>query len=201
MAKGGFKKQPTVWPTGTFIFSAIFKFLTGLIVLGISGFFIFHLKKDHYQIPWQFAALAALGVLTITNVVATTIFFCCRALNPIAVMIIDTLLSLLWAFSAGAIGKGMGKNTIRGCGIWKTTQGMAVCHLFKTVFAFTILGWFAMVCSITIASGVRKRASSHKYQPANPTSLNQTTAYTPQSQIGQTAAPYGQGGTYKAQDK
>lgn len=57
-----------------------------------------------------------------------------------------------------------------------------------------------MVCGVILASSVRKRASSHKYQPANPTSLQQTTAYHPQSNIGKTSVPYGQGGTYKAQE-
>ena len=57
-----------------------------------------------------------------------------------------------------------------------------------------------MICGVILASSVRRRASSHKYQPANPASLQQTTAYTPQSGIGQTSVPYGQGGTYKPHD-
>lgn len=201
MSKGaGFKKQPTVWPTAPFILIKFFQAVCSALVLGVMVFFGYHLKKDNYTIPWQFFSLAALAAVSFLSVFVLGISFCCRALNPLFSMILETILSLLWAFGAGILGKGMGGNTVRSCKVWRTTQGMVVCHLYKTLFAFCILGWFSMICGLILASSVRRKASSHKYQPANPASLQQTTAYTPQSGIGQTSVPYGQGGTYKAHD-
>lgn len=201
MSKGaGFKKQPTVWPTAPFILIKFFQAVCSALVLAVMVFFGYHLKKDDYPIPWQFFSLAALSAVSLLSVFALGISFCCRALNPLFAMILEIILSLLWAFGAGILGKGMGGNTIRSCKVWRTSQGIVVCHLYKTLFAFCILGWFSMICGLILSSSVRRKASSHKYQPANPASLQQTTAYTPQSGIGQTSVPYGQGGTYKAHD-
>ncbi|KAF8456078.1 hypothetical protein BDZ91DRAFT_667285 [Kalaharituber pfeilii] len=141
MAKAGYKKQPTVWPTASFILIKFFQAVCCLLVLGVMGFFAFQLRNDHYPIPWQFISLAALSALSLLCVFVLGVFFCCRALNPMAAMVIEILLSILWAFGAGILGKGMGGNIIRACGVWRTPQGIAVCHLFKTVFAFCILGW------------------------------------------------------------
>jgi len=200
MSKGGFKKQPTVWPTGPFILIKLFQGVCCVIVLGVMVFFGYHLKKDSYPIPWQFITLAAVSAVSLLSVFVLGISFCCRALNPIFAMIVETLLSLSWAFGAGFLGKGMGGNLVRSCSVWRSKQGMAVCHLYKTIFAFCVLGWFSMICGLVLSSSVRRKASSHKYQPANPNSLQQTTAYAPQSGIGQTSVPYGQGGTYKPHD-
>jgi len=197
---GIFKKQPTHWPTASFLIIKLFQAFCALLVLMIMSFFIFHLKQDKYQVPWQFLTIEALAALTFLDVLILGTLFCCGALNPLIALIAEAILSLLWAFGAGILGKGMGGNTVRSCGVWRTHQGMVVCHLFKTSFAFCILGWFAMLCGVILASAVRRRASFHKYQPANPTSLSQKTTYTPQTGIGQTSLPYGQGGTYKPQD-
>lgn len=197
---GGFKKQPTVWPTAPFILIKFAQALCSLLVMGIMGFFAYHLHKDKYAIPWQFASLFALSSVSLIVVFGMGIAFCCRGLNALAAMIVEAIISLFWAFGAGAIGKGMGGNITRSCGDWQATEGIVVCHLFKVIFAFCILGWFFFVCSVILASSVRRRAGAHKYQPANPASLQQTTAYAPQSGLGQTSVPYGQGGHYKAQD-
>lgn len=205
MSKGGsghgaFRKQPTVWPTLPFILITLFQGICCSIVLTVMVFFSYHLKKDNYHIPWQFISLAILSGISLLSVFTVGILFCCRSLNALFAMILESVLSLLWAFGTGILGKGMGGNTIRSCKTWRSSQGIIVCHLYKTLFAFCILGWFSMICGVILASSVRRRASSHKYQPANPASLQQTTAYTPQSGIGQTSVPYGQGGTYKAHD-
>jgi len=196
----GYKNQPTHWPTAPFILIKFFQAICCLIVLMIMIFFGYHLRKDGYSIPWQFILITALGALTFLTVFVLGISFCCRALNPLFTLITESILSILWALGAGVLGKGMGGNTIRSCSVWRTKEGMAVCHLFKTTFAFCILSWFAMICGILLASSVRRKATFHKYQPANPTSLKQTTSYTPKSTVGQTSLPYGQGGTYKAHD-
>lgn len=197
---GAFRKPPAVWPTAPFISIKLFQGVCCSIVLSVMAFFSYHLRKDNYQIPWQFFSLATLSAISLLSVFTLGVSFCCRALNPLFAMILESILSLLWAFGAGVLGKGMGGNTIRSCKVWRSKQGMVVCHLYKTLFAFCILGWFAMICGVILASSVKRKASSHKYQPANPVSLQQTTAYTPQSGIGQTSVPYGQGGTYKAHD-
>jgi len=194
----GYKNQPTHWPTAPFVVIKLFQALCCLVVLLIMAFFGYNLKKDNYPIPWQFAFLLVIGALTFLTVFGMAISFCCRSLNPLFTLITESILSILWAMGAGVLGKGMGGNTIRSCSIWRTQAGMAVCHLFKTTFAFCILSWFAMICGILLASSVRRKATFHKYQPApNP---KQATSYTPQSTTGQTSLPYGQGGTYKAQD-
>lgn len=201
MAKGSTQRHPAaVFPTAPFILIKFFQGVCSTIVLCVMAFFAYHLKKDNYEIPWQFISLAALAAISLLTVFVFGISFCCRALNPLFSMIIEGILSLFWAFGAGILGKGMAGNIIRSCSIWRSKQGMVVCHLYKTIFAFCILAWFAMICGVILASSVRRRASSHKYQPANPASLQQRTAYTPQTAIGQTSVPYGQGGTYKPHD-
>lgn len=198
MTVKGFRKQPMQWPACAFFAIKGSQTFSCLFVLAIMALFAYHLKKDNYPIPWQFLSLAVISVLSLFNVLVTTVLFCCRALNPLFVMTVEVILSILWAFCAGALGKGMGGNIVRSCALWKTVQGITVCHLFKSVFSFTLICWFAMVCGALVAAGVRRRQSAHKYEPANPASLQQqNTAYTPHSGIIKTNVPYGQGGTYK----
>jgi len=168
------------------------------------GFFSYHLKKDDYAIPWQFVSLATVSAATFFSVFALGIAFCCRALNPIFSMVVDVLLWLLWGVAGGALGRGLAPNLMKQCNLsqWGNKQGVTVCHMYKNVFAFVVVGWVTLLCSFILGAYARSR-SGPKYVPANPKSLQQTTAYTPSTQVGQTAgkdAPYGAGGTYKPQD-
>jgi len=166
MSKGGsshavFRKQPSVWPTAPFILIKLFQGICCSIVLGVMVFFSYHLRKDNFTIPWQFISLAALvndpshlnlwgnkltvyfpqSAISLFSVFALGLFFCCGVLNTLFAMILESVLSLLWAFGTGILGKGMGGNTIRSCKAWRSSQGIVVCHLYKTLFAFCILGW------------------------------------------------------------
>lgn len=63
MSKGGsgaFRRQPTVWPTLPYILITLFQKICFFIVLSVMAFFSYHLRKDNFQIPWQFIALAVL---------------------------------------------------------------------------------------------------------------------------------------------
>ena len=59
MAKSGYKRQPSPWPTGAFVLIKLAQLLSALIILGILGFFSYHLREDRYPIPWQFALMGA----------------------------------------------------------------------------------------------------------------------------------------------
>lgn len=129
-----------------------------------------------------------------------------RRLPPMLPLIAETLLSIGQAFSVGALGRGLGGNIVRSCGHWRTTPGITTCHLFKTLFAFGILMWFALFAGVILASSVRKRMHAHKYVPANSpvpggAPLVTTTEYKPHAALGSEAntnTGYGNGGTYNS---
>ena len=49
-----------MWPTAPFISIKLFQGICCSIVLSVMAFFSYHLRKDNYQIPWQFFSLATL---------------------------------------------------------------------------------------------------------------------------------------------
>lgn len=208
MAKAGYKRQPSPWPTAAFILIKFFQFFCAVLILGILAFFCYHLREDKYPIPWQFAVMAATsaGILILTFV--ESVLFCMRRLPPLFPLIAETLLSIIQAFSVGALGRGLGGNIVRQCSHWRTTAGITTCHLFKTLFAFGILMWFVLFAGVILASSVRKRTHAHKYVPANSPApgaapLVATTEYKPHAALSasegaNTNTGYGNGGTYNS---
>ena len=98
-------------------------------------------------------------------------------------MIVDVLISLLWGTAFGMLGRAMGKSIVETCNETNYGKYIAVCHMYKMVFAFAFLGWFLHLGTAVLAYSVRKRASSHVYQPAANPAVNlmnmKGTAYKP----------------------
>lgn len=53
-----YRKQPsTSWPKGWLISLRLLQFLGALIVFGAMGFFVYHLRREKYPVPYEFVAL------------------------------------------------------------------------------------------------------------------------------------------------
>lgn len=117
------------------------------------------------------------------NAFLTFFLLCCRILKPLLVMIIDVLISLIWGAAFGMLGRAMGKSIIETCNETNYGKYIAVCHMYKMVFAFAFLGWFLHLGTAVLAYSVRKKANSHVYQPAVNPAVNlmntKGTAYRP----------------------
>lgn len=155
------------------------------------------------------------AALTIFNTIGSSFLICCGALSPLLVMIIDGILSLFWALVFGTLSRAMGKTTFETCNAanWGNSDGIIICHLYKSLFAFTALGWYLHsssrdmgqeiltiterllhLGSFSFASVIRRRTKRHAYAPApNPANLHtQKTSYNPtHSSTGSRSSEYG----------
>ncbi|TGZ79539.1 hypothetical protein EX30DRAFT_342182 [Ascodesmis nigricans] len=158
--------------------------VASVLVLGVLGYFQHHLWRADYPTPWEFALLDTASAITLLNAVATTLLLCCFSLSPIAILIIDTFLSLFWLISFSLLLRAMGSTTTSKCDTreWGSSSGIRICHLFKSLVAFSLLSVITIAGSAIFAFFIKKKANSGvKYAPAlNPINsqlANQETKY------------------------
>jgi hypothetical protein len=168
------KNQPSTWPKWPLVSFRFLQFLAVVVVFAITGYFNYYLLQDGYQIPWEFITLEFVAALTLFNIFSTAFLLCLGRLNFLALMIVDGVLSLCWALVFGILARAMGKTTFETCDVynWGNSDGIRVCHMYKMLFAFTVLSWAFHLGSFSFASIMRSRQKKHAYAPApNPANL------------------------------
>ncbi|KAF8246724.1 hypothetical protein K440DRAFT_661827 [Wilcoxina mikolae CBS 423.85] len=178
-----FKSNRSGFPKIPFFIVRLLQFLCCVVVLGVLGFFQYHLWADGYRTPYEFSLLDFAASATLLNIFVTTIFVCCCGLSPLYIIIVDSILTILWAACFGLLLKAMGKTTTETCDVknWGNDAGVRVCHLFKVLATFTLFSLFSFVAMVVTAVVMRKREASYKYTPTpNPANLQKTnTSYNP----------------------
>ncbi|KAG0123800.1 hypothetical protein HOY82DRAFT_618667 [Tuber indicum] len=162
-----FRKQPPQWPKGWLIILRILQLISTLAVVGITGFFSYHLVREDLGVPYEFIALDAIGVLTMLNILLSFILLSCRTLPPTLVLITDILLTLLWGVAFAFLARAMGSKTVGECSRESYGDYTVICHLYKILFAFSLLGCVLHLGTCWLAFRVgRKGSSRHAYKPA-----------------------------------
>ena len=113
----------------------------------------------------------------------TGIVITCCGLSPLYVIIMDFIITIVWAVAFGMLVKAMGTTTTDSCTAdnWGNSEGIRICHAFKTLVAFSVLGLVSMVAMVGTAVVIRKRVGTHLYEPAaNPVAMDRiNTSYKP----------------------
>ncbi|KAF8533809.1 hypothetical protein BDD12DRAFT_876341 [Trichophaea hybrida] len=159
-----FKSNRSGFPKIPFFIVRLLQFLCGVVVLGVLGFFQYHLWADDYRTPYEFSLLDFAASATLLNIIVTTIFVCCCGLSPLYIIIVDSILTILWAACFGLLLKAMGKTTI------ETATSTTGATALASVSRWWLLQLF-----------MRKRETNYKYTPTpNPANLQKTnTSYNP----------------------
>ncbi|CUS11566.1 unnamed protein product [Tuber aestivum] len=160
-----FRKQPPQWPKGWLITLRLIQLISAVVVVGITGFFTYHLMREDLGIPRELVVLDVIGSITMLNVLVSFILLCCRSLPTMLVLIPDILISILWAFVFGYLARALGSTTVTECSSENFGDYTVVCHLYKVLLAFSALGWIMHVASFWLAYSVRRK-SRHEYTPA-----------------------------------
>ncbi|KAL7273636.1 hypothetical protein RUND412_003495 [Rhizina undulata] len=177
-----YQKPSSVWPTGGFALLRVFQFLCSTVVVGVLGYFVFHLVKDGYSIPWEFVILDVVSAFTFLNILVSLVLLCWGRLPPRAVLATDGILLVFWVVAFALLARAMGQTITQSCSAdnWGTDGGINICRMYKALFAFSCLAWIAHLITFITANVVHRRVPDHVYIPTpNPSNRMQDTAYSP----------------------
>jgi len=164
----------------------ILQLISAIVVVGITGFFSYHLMQEDIGVPHEFIALDVIvrvppppssspppanhqppplqASITILNIFLTFLL-CCRSLPPTLVLVTDVLLALLWGIAFVFLARAMGDTTVEKCSPENYGDYTIVCHLYKVLFAFSALGWMFHLVTCWLAFSVKRKGSRHAYAP------------------------------------
>ncbi|KAI9769114.1 MAG: hypothetical protein M1840_004465 [Geoglossum simile] len=170
MAKTKTKKPPSRYPALSFHFIRFTQLLSSLVVSAIMLYFIYHLRHEHFKVPWTFLVLTGVALFTLLTQTVTIFFYFCHALNPLFNLIVNAALSIFWATGFGLLTWAMSGTLIHKCNVanWRNDAGIMVCRLYKALFTFALLGLLSTFSALILDIIVRKRENARgRYIPAN----------------------------------
>ncbi|KAF3933686.1 hypothetical protein ABW19_dt0201102 [Dactylella cylindrospora] len=190
-----YRSNPTPWPNGGYYFLRFIQFLCSIGTMGTLSYFIYYLVKAKFGIPYEFIILYVASLISLLNIVTTTVAKCCGALNAKFCLAFDFLVMAGWATAFGLLHHAMHGLIFGDCtdGHWgaEAGNGVYVCRLYKATWAFAVAAIAAYLFSVILDIVVVRRVGSHRYTAANPKSMQQTKQYVPN--YGQDTS-YGSGG-------
>jgi len=170
MAKAKTKKPPSRYPALPFHLIRFTQLLSSLIVSAIMLYFIYHLKHEHFTVPWTFLVLTAVALFTILTQTVTIFLYFCHALNPLFNLLVNAALSIFWSTGFGLLTWAMSGLLLHKCNAsnWGNDAGIMVCRLYKTLFTFALLGLISTFSALVLDIIVRKRENARgRYIRAN----------------------------------
>ncbi|KAK2761760.1 hypothetical protein FQN54_001588 [Arachnomyces sp. PD_36] len=121
-------------------------------------YFIYHLNRDEFKIPWAFLVLTTASILTLLNLTVTAVFDCCFRLSPLVSLVNNSILLVLWIASISLLSVSMKGTLYHSCSVenWGNDTGMMVCRIYKALFTFTVTGFVSQVLSVGLDFFTRK---------------------------------------------
>jgi hypothetical protein len=82
----------------------------------------------------------------------------CSSLSPRINLFINIPLFILWVVGIGLLGWNMTGTLLHACSItnWGNDTGMRICNIYKTLFAFVVIGSASCIANIVIDVRVRR---------------------------------------------
>ncbi|KAI9858679.1 MAG: hypothetical protein M1813_007311 [Trichoglossum hirsutum] len=159
MAKIKTKKKPSAYSALPFHLLRFTQLVSSLIVSAIMFYFIYHLRRDHFKVPWTFLVLLGVALFTIMTQTVTIVFYFCRALNPTVNLAINAMLSVFWATGFGLLTWAMSGTLVHKCNAtnWGNDAGVMVCRLYKALFTFSLTGLIATFSALILDFMTRKK--------------------------------------------
>ncbi|KAJ5595101.1 uncharacterized protein N7459_001309 [Penicillium hispanicum] len=151
--------KPSAYPPLPFHTIRALGFLSSVVIAIILAVFIYHLHADGYKLPFAFLILLITAVLSLVNVIFTSLINCSRGLSPKFSIFLNILLLILWAVSLGLLAYSMSGTILTSCGTkyWANSTGISICRSYKALFTFTVLGCAAHIAALALDVIVRRR--------------------------------------------
>ncbi|CAF9902911.1 MAG: hypothetical protein ALECFALPRED_000066 [Alectoria fallacina] len=151
-------KKPSPYPTLAFHLLRLGQLLSSIIVSSVLIFFIHHLRKENYYIPWTFILLLAVSILTVIALVTTSILHLTLTLNPKYNLLSNLSLLILWVLGLSLLSWNLGWTLGHRCTpvTWHNDSGIMVCRLYKALTAFTVTGLVSTLLALALDLRVHK---------------------------------------------
>ncbi|KAJ5173238.1 hypothetical protein N7492_005831 [Penicillium capsulatum] len=151
--------KPSAYPAIPFHGIRFIAFLSSIVVGIILAVFIYHLHADGYKLPFAFLILLIAAILSILNLIFTTVVNCSCGLSTKLSIFLNVVLILLWALSLGLMSYAMYGTIMTSCTTeyWGNATGINVCRTYKALFTFTALGLASHIAALALDAIVRRR--------------------------------------------
>ncbi|KAJ5225606.1 hypothetical protein N7468_006831 [Penicillium chermesinum] len=155
------RSKPSDYPPIPFYIIRFWTLLSSILVSIILAVFISHLHSDGYKLPIAFLVLLVAGVLSLINAIISIIINCGFGLSPGFSLFTNVLLTIIWAAGLGLESYGMWNTILTSCTTeyWGNSTGVQVCELYKTLFAFSVIGTAAHLASLIFDVFIRRRVT------------------------------------------
>ncbi|KAG8629041.1 hypothetical protein KVT40_002906 [Elsinoe batatas] len=132
--------------------------LSSLVVGSILIFFAWWLIHDRFKLPWTFIILLASSFLTIIVLTATLVMHCLTGLNPRLNLVLNSGMLFLWALGFSMLTYWMRNTLANACSkaIWKADNGIMVCHNYKALFTFGLVGLLSTAAALGLDVHIHK---------------------------------------------
>jgi hypothetical protein len=96
--------------------------------------------------------------MLLSLIIGTLLYFCVH-LSPLLNMIVNIPILLLWTVGFGLIIWNMFGALGNSCDAWGNDDGKKVCHTYKALFSFVVIGWLCQVALIVLDVRARRNQS------------------------------------------
>lgn len=161
-------KKPSQYPPLAFHSIRLGQWISSLYVAIVIFFFIHHLHKEHFPVPWTFLLLLTVSILTLVALTATTLLHFTRSLNPKLNLTVNGTLTVLWVLALALLTWNLTWTLGHRCIVtrWHNEAGIMVCRLYKSVTAFTVTGAFTTILALVLDMRIQRNSTQlGKYNP------------------------------------
>ncbi|KAL4932800.1 uncharacterized protein BDV17DRAFT_175838 [Aspergillus undulatus] len=144
--------KPSEYPALPFHLIRFILLISSLLVAIVLAVFAYNLHSADQKFPWAFLVLIIAAFLSLLNLILTTTLHCCYGLSPRFSLITNSTVFVIWAVALILLAWSVSHTILTSCNAtyWATSTGIRVCHTFKALFAFTIIGAAALIASIAL---------------------------------------------------
>lgn len=106
--------------------------------------------------------LFGVSLVTLISLTLTLALHLCHVLSPIFNLIINILLLVVWIAGISLLGWNMSGTLVHACSAanWGSSAGIMVCHIYKTLFSFTLLASISAAAMVVLDFSIRKRQTN-----------------------------------------
>ncbi|KAJ5125825.1 hypothetical protein N7448_005140 [Penicillium atrosanguineum] len=153
--------KPSAYPALPFHGIRFLIFLSSIVTAIILAVFIYHLHADGYKLPFAFLILLIASLLSIINVIFTSLANCACGLSTKLSIMLNTLLLLIWLLALALLSYNMAHTILTSCSAtyWGNKTGISICRSYKALFSFTVTGTASMIAALWLDIIVRRRAN------------------------------------------
>jgi len=137
-----------------------------IVVSGTMFYFIWNLMHEDFVVPRTLWTLQAASILTFLFLIGSTILYAFFGLSPLVNLIGNTACFLLWGPGFGYLWFYTSPTLAHVCNRknWTGPTGIMVCRIYKSLFAFALLGTLTTLAALLLDVYVwRKTISRGKY--------------------------------------